>query len=89
MLFNTGYKASRCPQYENGDNIRYPTTDPVGGFKLYTEDYVQDIANAIREASGTERTFLISEMGDAIRPLLPGGLKATEFDLTISECTIS
>lgn len=57
--------------------------------KVYTEEYIQDIADAIREAAGTERTFLVSEMGDAIRPLKPGGLKATEFDLTLSECTIS
>lgn len=71
MLFNTGYKASRCPQYENGDNIKYPTTDPIGGLKLYTEDYVQNIGNAIQEVLESTNTYTISEMASVISNMRP------------------
>ena len=35
--------------------------------KLYSEEYVQDIANAVRSFTGTSDTYKISEMAPAIR----------------------
>ena len=37
--------------------------------KIYKEEDIQDIANAIREKNGEETTYKPSEMGDAIRKL--------------------
>jgi hypothetical protein len=39
--------------------------------KLYNESYIQDIANAIREKNKdtSNKTYLVSEMGDAVREI--------------------
>lgn len=89
MIFNTVYGVSG-DVYENGDNIAYPTTSPVGGVKLYTEDYVANIANAIRSATASTNTYTISQMSYAILNEIPrNGMKVVEFDLTFSEASIS
>lgn len=41
--------------------------------KLYNEDSIRDIANAIRTKNGTENTYNVSEMADAIRAIVSGG----------------
>lgn len=41
--------------------------------KLYEENDIRDIAIAIREKNGTENTYNVSEMGDAIRAITGGG----------------
>lgn len=38
--------------------------------KLYEEESIRDIANAIREKNGTENTYDVSEMGSAIRAIV-------------------
>lgn len=40
--------------------------------KLYDENAVSDIADAIREKNGTEDTYTIAEMGDAVRAIPSG-----------------
>ena len=41
--------------------------------KLYEENSIRDIAAAIREKNGTENTYNVSEMGDAVRAITTGG----------------
>lgn len=43
--------------------------------RMYTEEYIQDIANAIREINGKTDTYKVSEMADEIRA--SGGVKKT------------
>lgn len=40
--------------------------------KLYEESSIQDIANAIREKTGGTDTYLVAQMGDAIRDIPSG-----------------
>lgn len=40
--------------------------------KLYEENSIRDIAVAIREKNGTENTYNVSEMGDAVRAITTG-----------------
>lgn len=40
--------------------------------KLYEENSIKDIAAAIREKNGTEKTYNVSEMGDAVRAITTG-----------------
>ena len=40
--------------------------------KIYNDEYIKDIANAIREKNNTQNTYLVSEMGDAIRSIEVG-----------------
>lgn len=41
--------------------------------KLYNEESIRDIANAIRTKNGTENTYNVSEMADAILAIVSGG----------------
>lgn len=41
--------------------------------KLYNETFIEDIAHAIREKNGSEYTYTVQEMGDAIREIPSGG----------------
>lgn len=88
MIFNTVYGVSG-DVYENGDNIAYPTTSPIGGVKLYTEDYVANIANAIRSATASTNTYTISQMSYAILNEIPrNGMKVFEIDIIVSNYTL-
>ena len=40
--------------------------------KLYEEAAVQDIADAIREKTGSAETYRIAQMGDAVRGITTG-----------------
>lgn len=55
--------------------------------KLYEESYIQDIASAIRLKNGTSNTYLVSEMGDAIRAIEGSGSPSME--LLLQEKTIT
>lgn len=39
------------------------------GLKLYTEEYISDIADAIRTANGSSDTYKVSEMAGAVAEL--------------------
>ena len=41
--------------------------------KLYTESYIEDIADAIREKNGSSNTYTTAQMGPAIRAIPTGG----------------
>lgn len=41
--------------------------------KRYEEEYIRDIAVAIREKNSTNNTYDVSEMGDAVRAITTGG----------------
>ena len=56
--------------------------------KLYEEAYIQDIAVAIREKNKTSNTYLVSQMGDAIRAIEDGGGNSS-LDLELSQSLIS
>lgn len=56
--------------------------------RVYTENYVQDIADAIREKNKKTNKYKISEMGAAIRQL-GGGLIDTEVIINTAEYTNS
>ena len=56
--------------------------------KVYEESHIQDIANAIREKNGTSNTYLVSEMGDAIRASVNNtGIAKYIVDRTVTEVT--
>lgn len=40
--------------------------------KIYEENDIRDIAKAIREKNGTQNTYLVSEMADAVREIKTG-----------------
>lgn len=56
--------------------------------RMYTEEYIQDIAAAIREKNKKTDKYTVSEMPAAIRAL-GGGLKETEIIINSAEYTIS
>jgi hypothetical protein len=51
--------------------------------KLYDEAAVQDIANAIREKNGTDKTYTIAEMGEAVRDIVSAGEGEYKGDYTV------
>lgn len=50
--------------------------------KIYEEEHIRDIANAIREKNGTQNSYLVSEMGDAIRAI-EGNESVPDIELTV------
>ena len=58
----------------------------MGQMRMYSEDYVKDIADAIREKNKLTRTYNISEMSGAIRQL-GTGLNETEIIIHSAEYT--
>lgn len=54
--------------------------------RMYTEEYVQDIADAIREKNKKTNKYTISEMAPAIRAL-GGGLIDTQLIINTAEYT--
>lgn len=50
--------------------------------KIYEEEHIRDIANAIREKNGTQNSYLVSEMGDAIRAI-EGSEGIPDVELTV------
>lgn len=90
MIFNTMYGVS-SPTYPSGDPVKYPVEDiPVGQLKVYTEQYISDIGRAIQQVTMSEDTYTTKEMSYAILNYIPKtNMVAIEFDLTLSECTIT
>lgn len=58
----------------------------MGNMMMYSEDYVKDIADAIREKNKQNRTYNIQEMSEAIRQL-GTGLNDTEIVIHTAEYT--
>ena len=58
----------------------------MGNMMMYSEDYVKDIADAIREKNRQDRTYNIQEMSEAIRQL-GTGLIETEITIQSAEYT--
>lgn len=58
----------------------------MGNMMMYSEDYVKDIADAIREKNKQDRTYNIQEMSEAIRQL-GTGLIETEIIIQSAEYT--
>ena len=60
--------------------------------KLYEENHIQEIANAIREKNGSTDTYMVSQMGEAIRSIPSGGVAQHGFikesSGTITDTTI-
>lgn len=54
--------------------------------RVYTEEHIQAIADAIRTRNKKTDKYKISEMAGAIQEL-GGGMKATNINLIISEYT--
>ena len=90
-LFNSAYSGHRSPTYPLGDPVKYPQQDiPLGTLKLYTEQYISDIGRAIQQVTMSEDTYTTKEMSYAILNYIPKtNMIAIEFDLTLSECTIT
>lgn len=58
--------------------------------KLYTEAYIQNIADAIRASNGTTNKYKVSQMAEAIQALPVGaGLKATDLNVQTVVYSIS
>lgn len=56
--------------------------------KLYTESYIQDIADAIRAINKKPDKYKVSEMAQAIQAM-SGGINATEIAFYLVEYTTS
>ena len=55
------------PSILDGDDIEYPQEDiPVGYMRKYTEQYISDIATAIKAVNGSEDDYTTQEMSGAI-----------------------
>lgn len=55
------------PHYESGDDILYPVMDiPSGSVKIYTEQRISDIAEAINGVTGEENSYTTQDMSAAI-----------------------
>lgn len=55
------------PVILDGDDIEYPQEDiPVGYMRKYTEQYISDIATAIKAVNGSEDDYTTQEMSGAI-----------------------
>lgn len=55
------------PVILDGDDIEYPQEDiPVGFLRKYTEQYISDIATAIKAVNGSEDDYTTQEMSGAI-----------------------
>jgi hypothetical protein len=67
----TGGNVDPTPDYENGDNVKYPLIGiPSGTIKLYTEQWISDIATAINEAYDVSGLYTTREMSEAIRSIV-------------------
>ena len=63
----TGGSVDPTPDYENGDNVKYPLIGiPSGTIKLYTEQWISDIGEAINLITGSNDTYTTREMSDAL-----------------------
>lgn len=60
------------PVYEDGDLIQYPVETQAGVIRLYTEEYISDIASAIQGVLDTSETFNTREMSAAISSIHRG-----------------
>lgn len=64
----TGGSVEPEPEYENGDLVKYPLTEiPLGTIKLYTEQYISDIASWIN-------TILVDPNGEYTTEEMSGAL---------------
>lgn len=63
----TGTTPPPDPPVPDGDDISYPQEDiPVGFLRKYTEQYISDIATAIKSVNGSEDEYTTQEMSGAI-----------------------
>ena len=63
----TGTTPPPDPPVPDGDDISYPQEDiPVGFLRKYTEQYISDIATAIKTVNGSEDDYTTQEMSGAI-----------------------
>ena len=63
----TGTTPPPDPPVPDGDDIEYPQEDiPVGFLRKYTEQYISDIATAIKAVNGSEDDYTTQEMSGAI-----------------------
>lgn len=55
------------PEYENGDNVNYPIDNiPVGSIKIYTEQYINNLIEKIREIQNTTDKYSTETADTAI-----------------------
>lgn len=63
----TGESVEPEPPLEYGDSVKYPLNAiPLGTLKIYTEQYISDIAAHIQAILGTEDTYNTQEMSGAL-----------------------
>ena len=64
-VYNTGTEEQ--PDYDYGDDDEYPLENiPQGEKKIYTVQYISDIATAINTITGESGSYTTEEMSDAI-----------------------
>lgn len=84
MIFNTVYGSAES-EFPLGDPTKYPQSDiPAGTIKLYSEQYISDIGDAINEVTGESNEYTTQEMSGAIRNIHGGGLISTEFPIHVA-----
>ena len=58
------------PTYDNGDAVAYPQSSiPAGAQKVYTEQVVSDIAEALQQKTGTSEGITINQYVDKINSI--------------------
>lgn len=64
--YDISYTDTPEPTYENGDGVKYPVVVQVGVIKLYTEEYISDIASEILSINGAVTKYTTQEMSGAL-----------------------
>lgn len=61
------------PAYEDGDNIAYPLVGiPEGSKKVYTEQFISNIAEIILNMTGSTEPLTVEQMSEAISQIVRG-----------------
>lgn len=82
--YDVSYTATPEPTYEDGDPVKYPVVIQVGVIKLYTEEYISDIASEILDINGEVTKYTTEEMITALQ-----GIKSDISDIVSTINTIS
>lgn len=86
MIFNTVYGTGGS-SYPDGDNIQYPVVTPSGK-KIYTEQYISDIGQALQSVTVSQNTYTTQEMSYAILHYIPiNSIRPIDFNITFSTYT--
>lgn len=92
--YDISYTDTPEPTYENGDGVKYPVAIEVGVIKLYTEEYISDIASNILTINGEVTKYTTEEMSGALQDIktdidnivtVINGIRGTSGDIPLGD----